>query len=48
MPDKGMLTEQGFLTEDSGMGFTPLQEQDKDPFGSLQEREDDPLQESEK
>lgn len=34
MPETGVIQEQGYVTEDRGLGFTPLKEGEFDPFNS--------------
>lgn len=34
MPETGVIQEQGYVTEDRGLGFSPLKEGEEDPFNT--------------
>lgn len=40
MPETGVIQEQGYVTEDRGLGFSPLKEGEVDPFGAKAEDKD--------
>lgn len=40
MPETGVIQEQGYVTEDRGLGFSPLKEGEADPFNTPKQPDD--------